>query len=142
MSNQKAADLIAANLGQLVHPGDGQSPAVVVPLAGYRTAGMPPEMADMMNANAKLIGESIVYLLESNGMQIVATSEIDQVRAAFAQQPPATQPVKVSCQACTNMLFTFTMDNTTVTGSVNGPYFLQQMRNLNEACPHVAGATG
>lgn len=66
MANKKIAELIANGLRDgMMHPGrEGGDPTPVV-LPMFRTAGMPPEMTDLVNGTATLLSEAIVELIEA-----------------------------------------------------------------------------
>ncbi|EUA18456.1 putative gp80 [Mycobacterium xenopi 3993] len=108
MPNAAVAGLIAQRLPEgLLHPGDpnANQPAKLIPLPGLRSTGIPPEMAKQFAAQAglpshdvpKLIGEAIVYLLETEGFAIIPSTELEQLRTQAADAP--TAPGSSPCTA-------------------------------------------
>lgn len=83
------AELISEALAEgLEHPGDpgsDQLPATIrLPL--FRLAGQPPEMYEQIQGTVKLIGESIVHLIETKGESvIIARIELDALKTELAQ---------------------------------------------------------
>lgn len=135
VSNAAAAVLIADNLGRLVHPGDGRSPAMVVPLIGYRTTAMPDEYAEQMRGSAKLVGEAIVHTIESGGYSIVSTAELAELRKQAKSGVDRHRHIGLTCTHCRNPIvkrINIDVENPTV----NGPHFIEQMHSLHAACPH------
>lgn len=134
MPNQPIADLLARSFGEgFVHPGDGKTGPVVVPIAGYRTTGMPPQMADIMDISAKLLGEAIVHTIETNGdgNTIITNTELEQLRARADARPPiGARSTTFKCKLCDNKLFSAAID--IANPRLNGP----QLANINHACPH------
>lgn len=92
------AALIAERLpAGLVHPGDpdNDQPAKLIPLPGLNNIGIPADQAAFFAQEAglpdndvpKLIGEAIVAMLSTEGWEIVAGGELEQLRADAAQLP-------------------------------------------------------
>jgi len=82
------AELIAQKLAEgLPHPGNpavGEEPCTIrLPL--FKMPGMPAEMAQQVEETVKMLGEAIVYTIESAGHStIIDTAELDQLRADLA----------------------------------------------------------
>jgi len=67
-TSQRAAQLIAENLGALPHPGNADQKGRIAALAMFNTKTLPPDLAKAVTATAQMVGEAIVNLLASNGM--------------------------------------------------------------------------
>lgn len=99
MTNQPVAELIEENLPGLIHPGDGKSGPIPLPLPMFRNSAIPPEQqqrfadeAGLPTFNiAKLTAEALVALLEANGWDLIQHAELDQLRAAAAAPPEGTR---------------------------------------------------
>lgn len=99
MTNQPVAQLIADNLPALIHPGDGKSGPIPLPLPMFRTSAIPPGMAQEFAQEAgiphfdiaKLTGEAIVALLEANGWALVQEAELTQLRTDASEMPDCTR---------------------------------------------------
>jgi hypothetical protein len=77
----------------LVHPGDGKDrPAVAIPIPAFRTASMPPEMAEHVDKTAGLIAEAIVHLIHQSGF------DIQDAEAPRPVPPEGTVAVYCRCQ--------------------------------------------
>jgi hypothetical protein len=94
-THTKAAQLIADNLSALPHPGTDEQARAAVSLRAFRTTGMPPQMTTHIKAATKLIGESVVHLLRTNGIELIDAGELERLRATDPNQPP---PRSVSLQ--------------------------------------------
>lgn len=78
------SELIADKLANgLYHPGDmenGQAP-MTLRLPMFRTVGMAPEVNQQVEMTVKLIAESIVHLIETEGeCEIVPRVELERLR--------------------------------------------------------------
>lgn len=92
----RAAELITQGLRTgLVHPGDKSKdqPSVAIPIPAFRTASMPPEMAEHVDSMARLIGEAVVHLLTSSGISLV-----DSLEAAVEHPTPPEGTVALWCR--------------------------------------------
>lgn len=85
-----AADIIAKNLAALPHP-DGNPRQ----LPGFQTQLLPEAMAEQVTQTAKDIGDAIVFLLESSGLQIVPAGQTPTAEPTDA--PPIAN---VHCTYC------------------------------------------
>jgi len=140
MSNTAVAQMLAVKLAEgLVHPGDDNTPATVLQLPGFRTVGMPPQLAEQVTDYAKLISEAIVATIEDDGSAIVPASELAQIRKAVAEmtEPVTVRVIRVNCTVCGNFLFSMNTDPTNPNPGVNGPYFLGQLQAIPAECPHT-----
>ena len=142
-TNTTIVDLIAAKLPELTHPGDG-SGAIALPVAQFRTAGMPPGMAEQFAKDAgypsaditRLVAEAIVHLIETDGhATIVDNTQLADMRAATAAaEPRRNRHVKVRCH-CGTQLFTANIRNfDTDTANVAGPELINAMRQFGTEC--------
>lgn len=137
MANESVAMLLASKLGELIHPGDDKNPATVLSLPGFRTTGgMPPQLAEEVANQAKLVAEAIVATIEDGGSVILPKEQYRKIVAAAeaVPQPPRRQP-KLACSACQTALFSLNVDADNP--SVNGPMFLEALGHLSTACPHT-----
>src|SRR4051794_31667478 len=101
MSNPDMEELIASKLRDgFIHPGNKennfQPTPIVLPLKG--SAGMPKEMADLMDGTAKLLSECIISLIEGEGdSEIVPKAEIRSIRRAAGDLVATQMPVYCRC---------------------------------------------
>ena len=83
------AELISDRLANgLQHPGypDTEQPSTVIRLPLFRTAGMPNEVLEQVNETVKMIGEAIIYTIETEGeSEIIRRAELDALRKELAQ---------------------------------------------------------
>lgn len=83
------AELISDSLSNgLPHPGypDTEQPATTIRLPLFRVAGMPDEVLEQVNETVKMIGEAIVYTIETVGQStIINTAELEALREELAQ---------------------------------------------------------
>jgi hypothetical protein len=115
MINQRAVDIITKGLTNgVIHPGDSsknQPAKMLMPLPGFRNAGLPPGQAAAF-ANeaglpdsdaAKIYAEALVATLEAEGtLGDADQGEIDQLRAQVAtpqEASPTAPEITVHC-AC------------------------------------------
>jgi hypothetical protein len=135
MANQAIAELIATHLGTgLPHPGRPETNEAprALPLAAFRTAGLPAEMADMVVDTAHCVGEAIVHLVELSGSVIIERAELDELRAAD-DQPGEALPVV--CTSCKQPILYLRV--------VNGRALINPLvlGGINHNCPHRMEAT-
>lgn len=103
MPNKKIADLITKGLREgLMAPGvDGGKPTPLV-MPGFRTAGMPKEMSELVDETAVLLGEAIVALIENEGAsEIVDKDRMAEVAIAEADDG-AMRQLAVHCRCDTS----------------------------------------
>lgn len=129
MTASPAAQLIADNLGALPHP-DGNPRQ----LAGYTTNLLPEALRDQIKAAATEIGESIVYLLETNGYRVVAEADLP---ADDTTDPDAPPIANLHCIMCDSRLLSIALTNPSHC-LTNGRLLLQGMASLSPECPHDA----
>jgi len=101
MTNSPIAELIADHLPKgLPHPGrpeTHESPRLL-PIAGFRTAGMAPEMVQHVEDTAQCVGEAIVHLIETAGESvIIKRDELDKIRA---DDTGPGESLPVLCRVC------------------------------------------
>lgn len=125
--NTDAAQLIASHLPTgLPHPGNPAEnrPPTLIPLPGFRTAGMPDDMAKAVTATAQLIGEAIINLLETDGhYELVDASQAQQRRTTIA----GMENTIIRCRQCGNLLIA-------LTGDVTATTFINAVTQLNPDC--------
>lgn len=87
--NSAIAELISDHLAHgLNHPGypDTEQPPTTIRLPLFRSAGMPDEFVEQINETVKMLGEAIVYTIETDGAStIIPTAELDALRSELAQ---------------------------------------------------------
>lgn len=96
--NQAAADMFAKafTAGALYHPGDQNRPSGLLPLPGFRSAGMTDEQAaEMIGETAKLWGEALAHHVEASGKSIIDTAELAQLRQDAADAPDGIRVIRV-----------------------------------------------
>lgn len=139
MAAPELAELIAKSLGAgLPHPGKPEtreSPRLI-PLAGFRTAGMAPEMKRHVENSAQCVGEAIVHLIEAPppvgaDHVLIPRAELDQLRAADDQPG---QALPVMCRLCKRPILYLQI--------VNGRAAVQPnlLASANLTCPHTEAA--
>lgn len=89
------AELISDKLASgLEHPGypDTEQQAVTIRLPLFRTAGMPNEVLEQVNETVKMIGEAIVYTIETEGASvIIPKTEYEALKSELAQLKEETK---------------------------------------------------
>lgn len=121
------AQLIASNLGALPHP-DGTPRQ----LAGFATRLLPDAMRAHIERSAGEIGESIVYLLETNGWHIVTDA---QLAAAASQTEDPPNLAYLHCKLCNTRLLSISLVNPSHVVT-NGPELLTALAARSAKCPH------
>lgn len=131
MPNPQIAQLIADHLHTgLPHPGDGQQP-VTLPMPAFRTTGMPPQLAEQITATRRMLGEAVVYLIETAGNSTIITNTELETMTAATQEPGTPQPI--TCTLCGNPIFYSTINNGRITATP------QAINTINTTCPHTVG---
>ena len=120
------AQLIAANLAALPHP-DGAPRQ----LSGFSTALLPDALREQVTRSAEDIGDAIVNLLELNGYQILAESDIP-APAGDTVAPPIAH---LHCSLCDARLLSLNLVNP-AHALTNGPLLIRGMSALSPECPH------
>lgn len=143
MPNAAIAALIAEKLPDLTHPGDG-SGAISLPVSTFRTAGIPPEMAEQFARDAGypsaniplLIAEALVHLIETQGdSEIIRRSELTDMRkAAATAEPQRHRQVHVHCHCGTPLFRAQFRDFDTDKPRVAGPELIKAMAQLSTEC--------
>ena len=140
MAAPAIAQLIAKQLGAgLPHPGKPETNEAprLIPLAGFRTAGMAPEMRQHVENSAQCVGEAIVHLIEAPAPigadhVVIPRAELNQLRAA--DDLPG-MPLPVVCKLCGQPIVHLQIVNGRA--RVN-PALLDA---INTTCPHNTEAT-
>ena len=143
MPNPAIAALIADKLPDLTHPGDG-SGAISLPVSTFRTAGIPPEMAEQFARDAGypsaniplLIAEALVHLIETDGdSEIVRRSELATMRAATkAAEPQRNRQIQGHCHCGTPLFTAQFRDFDTDKPRVAGPELIKAIGHLAVEC--------
>lgn len=148
MPNSRIAALISEKLRTGIdHPGDVTSDQAAMPiiLPAFRAAGMPPEMAELVNRTADLLGEAIVHTIETEGKtRLVPVDEQGQMKAAEmspAQLPPVNRIIGVYCRCDRSrsnplLMLTITEDNHVI---IDGKQLLNGLAQRSAECPHGVG---
>jgi hypothetical protein len=137
MPNQAAAKVIGTNLGYLMYPGDLKKKPFVIPLQMFRTppGTMPAEMAEQVDTVAQMVGCAIIHTLESAGMSIVGTTELQALRtAAAANEHQRHRQPRIKCRCGT---FLFSLDITdfdTDNPTIYGPTLIEAVRHMSPEC--------
>jgi hypothetical protein len=141
MPNPAVAALITEALvsNRLVHPGDpskGVQPRPIV-LPIFRPDGQPKEVADLMSATAKFLGEAIVALIETEGgMSMVPTAELAEVRALAEPEAAGRRIVRMVCKCgAGDPLAVFAVDSRDVV-VVDGKQLLSALAQRSPEHPH------
>lgn len=133
-------DILAAALPNLTHPGEGDG-SIALPVPAFRTATLPPEVAEHFAKEAglphsdvpKLYAEAIIATIEASGRAIVDRAEWERLQAQ-SQPAEASQQVPIHCH-CGVRLFTVQMSSlNTGQPSVYGPTLIKAMRELGTDC--------
>jgi len=139
---QALIDLIAQRLSTgLTHPGDRARniPERPIALPFGKTAGMPKEMADLVNGSVTMIAEAIVYLIETDGAtELVPREEAQAMRDAVSEGVPEGPFVPLLCRCDRNRerpLAMLTM-NSTEAIIIDGPTLLRGLHKRQIECPH------
>lgn len=115
------AEVITKGLREgLVHPGDASKdqPSVAIPIPAFRTASMPPEMAEHVTTTARLIGEAIVHQIRSEAT-LVPNDEYKKLTGT--EYPPVPDGRVVVYCRCQQPLTRLVTRNNVAT--VDGPTF-------------------
>lgn len=125
--NEHAAHLIAERLPTgLPHPGNPAEnrPPTLIPMPGFRTTGLPDDMAKAVNATALFIGEAIVNLLETDGnLELVDATNAHQRRGELA----GMESTIIRCRHCGHVLVA-------ITGDVDARTFIDAVTHINPDC--------
>ena len=138
MPNKKIADLISKTLrdGNLVHPGRDGGPPTPIALPMFRTAGMPPEMAELVSNTADLLAEVLVAVIENEGDSEI----VDRERAALLDVPDETprKVVTVHCRCDKTGRDPLLVLNATNRSriTVDGKQLLKGLIGRDIECPH------
>lgn len=140
MPNPRYAALIAAKLPTLTHPGDGDGP-MALPVSAFRTANLPPQVAEQFAQEAglphsdipKLFAEAIVAAVEDAGGTIIDRADLERLQSAAAPVDESRQlPIHCHCGA---RLFTVqVLDLNTSRPRVYGPQLVRDVRRLGDDC--------
>lgn len=133
------AELIATRLTTgLVHPGGGDQPPMTMNMPGFRPTVMVPEVKKQIELTAKLIGEAIVHLIETEGhSEIVDSDELERLRITAAARPEGHNTVAVHCRCDrkrVNPLMHLAVAGDQVL--VDGPQLITGIAGLSPRCPH------
>lgn len=91
--NQAVVDLLTRTLssGSLPHPGDENTPSRLIPIPGFRSAGMSDEQAQELIGNAaKMWAEALTSVIEGE-YELLTKAEAAQLRQDAADAPDGTR---------------------------------------------------
>lgn len=97
---------------------------------------MPEEMARAVTVTAQSIGESIVHLIETEGIELMERQDLAELRAAAADAPTGVRVISVRCQTCRTELVRLRIGKTDET-LVNSKLFLRALADWQTKCPHT-----
>jgi hypothetical protein len=135
------AELIAANLGSLVHPGEGKTGPTPITLPMFRTVSN-AAMQEHFAAEAglphpdinRLVAEAIVALVEGNGYAIVANQDLAGMKAATAAAEPArNRRLNFQCR-CGYPIFTAQVDGFDTDHPTLPPAAIKAMHSIGADC--------
>lgn len=140
MPNERIVNLIATQLPDLTHPGDGNG-SIALPVSAFRaTNSLPPEVAQQFAQDAglphsdipRLVAEAIVHLIEVEAdSDIVPRAELRRMRTVSTAD--LNPEVQVMCN-CGVPLFTAYLRNDDGKLRVAGPQLIKAMRALGTEC--------
>ncbi len=93
--NQSLIDLLTRTFsaGALPHPGTGNGPPQLIPIPGFRAAGMSDEQAEaMIGEAAKLWAEALDSVIGAE-FDVLTKADAAQLRQAAAEAPDGTRIV-------------------------------------------------
>ena len=138
MPNKKIADLISNRLRDgLTHPGHDGGPPTPIALPFFRTAGMPPEMGDLVTETANMLGEAIVALIEGEGeSEIIDRDQAVEFRVADEAAPRRQVLVHCRCdKKRSDPLAVLTVTNNPHV-VIDGKQLIEGLSVRSIECPH------
>jgi hypothetical protein len=135
------AELIAQNLGSLVHPGEGKTGPTPITLPMFRTVSN-AAMQEHFAAEAglphpdinRLVAEAIVALVQSKGWSIVANSDLAGMKAAaVAAEPQRNRRLNFQCR-CGAPIFTAQVDHFDTDRPTLPPAAIKAMHQISADC--------
>lgn len=99
--NQALVGLLARTFstGSLPHPGDDNTPSRLIPIPGFRAAGMSDEQAkELIGEAAKLWAESLASVIEGEYV-LLTKADAAQLRQDAAEAPDGTRIITVYSQS-------------------------------------------
>lgn len=136
--NRDAATLIAQGLRDgLVHPGDGTTKPIALPLPAFRTTGMPPELAEQVDKTTTLIAEAIIALIEQHTAMIDKTELAALRTAAELAEAQPSPTIAVHCRCDTtrrNPLLRLRVQGDVAV--IDGRQLLTGLARRSADCPH------
>lgn len=137
MGNPQIAELIAKRLNTgLEHPGnpDANQPPMPILLPAFRTAGQAPEMVELAEKTAKLLGEAIVALIEGEGAtKLVPKSQLQEWKGTLG----SSDTVTVHCRCDRAFIHPLLKVDNRTHVVVDGPRLLAMLHQRTIACPHA-----
>jgi len=139
---QALINLIAQRLSTgLEHPGDPARniPPRPIALPFGKTAGMPEEMADLVNGTVTMIAEAIVYLIETDGAtELVPREEARAMRDAVSEGIPEGPfvPLLCRCDRERNRPLAMLMMTSPEAIIIDGPTLIRGLHKRRVECPH------
>lgn len=144
MSDQSVIDLVAQALANgLTHPGDQKSGPIALPLPMFRTASLPPDMAEQFAQEAglphadiaRLTAEALVHTMENAGKGIVDTAELERLQAVdAAAEPQRHRDVDIHCRCGAKLLRANITGLDTDKPQVFGKRFIEAAHQVRPEC--------
>lgn len=144
MPNQGFIDLITKVLANgPTHPGDDKTGPIVLPLPMFRTANLPPDMAQSFAEEAglphpdiaRLTAEAIDHTLDSAGKTVIDTAELTRLRNLdAAMEPRRKRTPHIHCHCGAPLIRLNITDLDTDKPKVFGAKFIEAIRQLDTDC--------
>lgn len=138
------AERVAPKLGELVHPGDDNTPPFPLSLPTFQPAVLPDGMAQAEADElglptldlSKLFLEALFALMAREyGVSLVDTRELaDLTTAAHAKEHKRTQQINLHCNCGQKLARLMVQDFDTTNPRVNGPALINAMAAMNPDC--------
>lgn len=135
------AELIAQNLGCLVHPGEGKTGPTPITLPMFRVVAN-PAMQEHFAAEAglphpdinRLVSEAIVALVQGNGYSIIPNADLAGMKAAAtAAEPQRNRRLNFQCR-CGQPIFTAQVDAFDTDNPTLPPAAIKAMHSISPDC--------
>lgn len=141
MPNAELARLISEGMRDgMIHPGDPSRDVPARPIAFpvFRSQGQPKEVADLIDATVKQLGEAVVHLIETRGeTALVPISEYENLKG-LSDEPPGQRTVVVHCHCDAKRadpLIVLSVDNRDHV-TVPGQQLIANLSQREAECPH------
>ena len=143
MSNPAVATLFATTLrDNPIHPGDGKSGPIPIPMPWFRSSGIPSDQAEAFAKEAgvpsmdiaQLAGEVLVHALDNDAKTVIDNAELEALRAAASDREHLrNRQVEVSCH-CGAKLFKANVTDFDTDKAKISPQVIKALRVLSPEC--------